>query len=539
MGANGNAIDELSLRMEVSRRRVLRGMLTTAAVASASCGVSAWLTQSPARASGVMLGPGTRPNPALPEGVDTMPQVEHIVIYMQENHSFDQYFGMLGRGDGFTLGPDGVPTNSNPDLNGKPFPVFHARSTCDPSIGGDHSWNAEHISFNNGAMDGFIRASAKTDVMGYYDHTNLPFYYGLANTFPICDRWFCSVLGPTHPNRRYLQAATSLGIVQTSAQEVLATPTAPNGTIWDRLGAHGISWTDYVIDVGDVLLFPTGDARGYVTNTVQPHTKHFDPDFLADCRAGTLPQVSIISPGVQDQYDEGARDVQNGEAYSYAIINAVLAGPAWPKTVMFFCYDENGGGYDHVPPPAAVAPDDIAPRIHVPPDQPGDFAQYGMRVPGFVISPFAKRDYVSHVVHDHTSILKFIETKFNLGAMTYRDANADNLLDSLDFTQAPFLDPPVLPPPGLPRAGSPCAPQPRPATNPLPVAKTAATNQPGTTAASNAAQTPTPSAGGTTVSPAVVASAAAVLGIAGVATTAVVRSRRSSTPRTEDGDTTP
>ncbi len=484
-------------RTEVSRRRMLQGMLATAGVAAAGAGVSTWLAQSPARAAGLILPPGTRPDPSKPEGVDTLPEIEHIVIYMQENHSYDQYFGMLGRGDGFTLGPGGVPINSNPDLQGQPYAVYHAESTCDPVISGDHSWNAEHISFNHGAMDGFIRASNSPNIMGYYDETNLPFYYGLAKTFPICDRWFCSVMGPTHPNRRFLQAGTSVGIVQTSATEVLATPNAPNGTIWDRLDDHGITWKDYAIDIGDIFLFPTSDLKAFAAKTLD-NRKHF-PDFLADCLADTLPQVCILSPGIHDQYDEGSRDVQNGEAYSSSIINAVLASPAWRKTAMFFCYDENGGGYDHVPPPAAVAPDNIAPRITVPPDEPGDFAQYGIRVPGFVISPFAKRDYVSHVLHDHTSILKFIETKFNLGALTYRDANADNLLDSFDFAKPGFLDPPILPAPGLPATGSVCQPQPLPPTNPGPTTTTTtSTTSTSTTSTTAAPATTTTTATGST-----------------------------------------
>jgi phospholipase C len=127
-------------------------------------------------------------------------------------------------------------------------------------------------------------------------------------------------------------------------------------------------------------------------------------------------------------------------------------------------YDEHGGYYDHVAPPTAPAPDAIAPRITVPPDQPGDFGVLGMRVPAVIVSPYAKANYVSHVVHDHTSVLKFIETKWNLGAMTFRDANADDLLDSFDFANPGFMDPPSLPASGLPANGSPCDPLPIPPT---------------------------------------------------------------------------
>jgi len=478
MGPSNDRNDRGSASHLVSRRRVLGGMAVGAGLLAAGGRGSSWATQAPGRQSGLILPPDTRPNPALPEGVDTMPQVEHVIIYMQENHSYDNYFGLLGRGDGLTLGPGGLPTNTNPDLSDQPVAMFHETSTCDLNAGSSQSWNASHVSWNGGAMDGFVRAAnGATGSMGYWDGTDLPFYYGLADTFPICDRWFSSVLGQTFPNRRYLLAGTSVGIVSTVVDEVLATPTAPNGIIFDRLNAHGISWHDYAFDLPDIALFPTFfSANGDKVKTYN--------DFLLDCASGSLPQVSIISPGNNTYTEEDPADVQNGEAYSSAIINAVMHGPGWGKTVMLFMYDEHGGYYDHVPPPAAVAPDNIAPRITVPPDQPGDFAQYGVRVPAFVISPFAKKDYVSHVVHDHTSVLKFLETKFNLGALTYRDANADNLLDSLDFAHPGFVEPPVLPAPGLPTAGSVCQPLPHPQTEgiaavaPAPVAPAPVTATP-------------------------------------------------------------
>jgi phospholipase C len=459
---------ESAYRHEVTRRKVLQAALASAAAAAAATGLSACTTQSAARAKGHILPPGTRPDPSRPEGAESIPQIEHIVIYMNENHSFDSYYGVLGRGDGYRIGRDGKPVNYNLDANGRPVRVFHQSDPCSP-VTGDHSWNGEHIAWNHGKMDGFIRANGgSTNIMGYYDANEIPFYYGLAKVFPIADRWFSSVMGPTHPNRRYLQAATSAGMVVTSTEYVLQHPTAPNGTIWDRLDAHGISWKDYMIDgIGDIDLWP-GPNLGKFLKEVAPHSASSPNDFLADCRNGTLPQVSIIAPGVSDQYDEGARDIQNGEVYSYSIINAVMDSPLWHKTVLFFTYDESGGCYDHVPPPPAVAPDNIPPDITVPPDQPGTFAQYGIRVPGFVISPYARKNYVSHVVHDHTSILKFIETKWNLGAMTYRDANADNLMDMMDFRQMSFPEPIEFPLPGLPASGSPCEYFPRPPVNPIP-----------------------------------------------------------------------
>jgi phospholipase C len=330
--------------------------------------------------------------------------------------------------------------------------------TCDLTNEAKQSWDSTHIGIDGGRMDGFIRGGGGPGCMGYWDGTSLPFYYGLAKAFPICDRWFTSAPCQTFPNRRFLQAGTSLGVISTSIPDIQATPDAPNGIIWDRLNSHGITWNNYVVDLADILLFPNFEAAN------KSHEKTI-PNFLADCAAGTLPQVCLVSPGVIKYTEEDPNDVQLGEALSSRVINAVMSGPGWDKTAMFFTYDEHGGYYDHVPPPAAVPPDDIAPRLQ-PGNQPGGFDRYGPRVPGFVISPFAKKDYVSHVVHDHTSILKFIETKFNLGAMTKRDANADNLLDSFDFKAAAFRDPPTLPKPGLPATGSTCEPTkfPDPAT---------------------------------------------------------------------------
>jgi phospholipase C len=391
-------------------------------------------------ASPGVLGPGSRPDPSKPEGTDTLPQIEHIIIYMQENHSYDSYFGMLDVGDGYTLS-GGVPTNSNVDTHGNTVKVFHTPETCQLGQGVGQSWNSTHIQYAGGAMSGFLHDD-NTNAMKYWDESQLPFYYDLARTFVLCDRWFASAPCQTYPNRRYLQAATSVGIVATDPQAVLDTPNAPNGTIWERLSDHGISWTDYAFDLPDILLFPDVHAKYNKTNV------RTIPNFLADCADGTLPQVSIVSPGFDTYTEENPHDIALGEAYGARIINAVMQSPAWGKTVMLFTYDEHGGYYDHVPPPAAVAPDSIPPDITVPPDQPGGFDMYGFRVPGFVISPYAKKNHVSSTVYDHTSILRLIETKFNLGALTYRDANANNLLDALDLTTVSWPDPPTLAEPG-------------------------------------------------------------------------------------------
>jgi phospholipase C len=183
---------------------------------------------------------------------------------------------------------------------------------------------------------------------------------------------------------------------------------------------------------------------------------HFE-QFYKDAAAGQLPQFSLVDPYVDFSEEDG--DISVGEAYAATIVNAVLESPNWPTTALIWTYDEHGGWYDHVPPVRAVRPDNVPPAITVPPDQPGAYDYTGFRVPVCVVSPWAKRNHVSHVVYDHTSILKLIETKWNLPACTYRDANANNMLDFFDFHSAhgAFAEPPTLAKPLNPFAGTPPA----------------------------------------------------------------------------------
>jgi phospholipase C len=426
-----------------SRRRVLQGMAGLGALGAT--GVLAGCAPT------ARLSPDARPFPGAPEGEHMLPQIRHIVIYMQENHSYDSVLGTLGRGDGLTIGAGGLPVNANPGADGQAVGMHRATSTCVRS-GAGQNWNATVDEVNGGAMDGFARQSP--DAMSYYGADDLPFYHSLASTFVVCDRWFASVPAQTYPNRRYLQAATSVGVVRTDIQQVLDAPEAPNGTIWDRLNAHGIPWLNYAYDVPEIALFP----RVLLTNGDKVRTI---PDFLGDCATGNLPSVSIVSAGIDAFSEEAPQDIRRGEAFSHRIIDAVMSGPDWESTVLVFTYDEHGGFYDHVAPPPAVAPDDIPPMINVASgDRPGGFDRYGIRVPGVVVSPFARSGYVSSVVHDHTSALRLIETTWNLGALTRRDANASNLLDCLDLEHPGFPEPPALAAPGSPDAVSLCAPGP-------------------------------------------------------------------------------
>jgi phospholipase C len=370
---------------------------------------------------------------------------------MMENHSFDNYLGMLGRGDGFAVDRRGRPTATNPDADGNHVHAFHMPSACQLRGRPSQSWNATHLAYAGGRNDGFVKAGGPV-AMGYWTEADLPFYYGLARTFVVCDRWFASAPASTFPNRRYLLAGTSAGRIDNSGPEAVLAPSPANGLIFDQLDAHGISWKDYFSAVPSVGLFRSAVAKPDVN--LAPIARYF-----ADAAAGTLPAFSIVDSDAETSSEENPQDIHLGEQFAARVINAAMSGPAWPRTLLIWCYDEHGGYYDHVPPPRAPAPDSIPPDVHVPPDQPGAFDRYGFRVPAAIVSPYARRRYVSHVVHDHTSILKLVETKWNLPALTYRDANADDLLDCLDFRGRPaFLEPPRLPPPALSSGAVGCTP---------------------------------------------------------------------------------
>jgi phospholipase C len=383
--------------------------------------------------------PGSLPNPTLPAGTDTLPEIEHIVVLMMENHSYDNYLGMLGRGDGFTRDSAGRPTAVNRDASGRAVRAYHMPTTCQLGKQPSQSWDASHIQYDDGRNDGFVRSASGPVSMAYWQQQDLPFYYGLANTFPLADRYFSSVLAQTYPNRRFLLAGTAYGLVDNRLSSVTA-PGPANGTIFERLNQHSITWKNYFSSLATCLL---------VNGIHQANPDKLVPvaEFFKDAAAGTLPSYSLVDPDFEKSSEENPQNILVGEAFAASVINAVMKGPSWPKTMLIWCYDEHGGYYDHVPPPAAIAPDSIAPVI-APQKLPGGYDRYGFRVPCVIVSPRARRNYVSHVVHDHTSILKLLETKWNLPALTYRDSAASNLLDSIDLTGTPaFLDPPKLPAP--------------------------------------------------------------------------------------------
>ena len=431
----------------LSRRALLGGALAgAAAIGLAPTGASA-----SALPGGKRPGPGTYPNPNAAAGTDQIPQISNIVIVMMENHSYDNVLGMMqGRGDGFVLGADGKPTASNPWPKSSTFPppsknaVLHAfpmPNPCQVDREPYNTWEAFHVSYAHGSNTGFVKSQSGPVSMGYVEPSILPFVNSLAATFPVCDRYFCSVGAQTYPNRRFMMGGTSLGLTT----DVLNSDKPPNGTMFEAMNKHGISWKNYYSSLPSALIWT------YLVGVPDIRPNLVDiTGFFSDAAAGTLPAVSLVDPDFGTQSEENPQDVQYGDQFLSQVVSAVMASPQWPNTMLVWCYDESGGYYDHVPPPGAVKPDKVKPVLSAG-DAHGSFNRLGFRVPAGVVSPYARPDYVSRVTHDHTSVLKLVETKWNLPALTYRDLHADNLLDSIDLTSPPaFLDPPTLAAPADP-----------------------------------------------------------------------------------------
>jgi phospholipase C len=367
--------------------------------------------------------------------------INHIVVLMQENHSADDYFSQLGTEGQPAYEPEPNTGNPNPmNPTGPPILPFHKTSYCEVADL-DHSWNGTHAEIDGGAMDGFTAANVVPQdptgsrAMGYYDQNDLPFYYGLYNTFATADRYFASVPTQTYPNRLYLLAGTSFGHIRNDAASL------PGRSIFNLLDEKSVTWRIYGSQ---------GAYAGLFFSYVQAEANtHIFPvsQYFTDLADGELPDVAFVDPnlfGTVGNDEHPPADVQVGQKFVADIVNGLMGSPEWSSSALFLTYDEHGGYYDHVAPPAAPVPDDIPPMLQ-PGDTPGAFDQYGPRVPAVVVSPYAKPHFVSHVVHDHTSILRFIEYRYGLPALTNRDANADPMLEMFDFSSPQLADPPTLP----------------------------------------------------------------------------------------------
>jgi phospholipase C len=402
--------------------------------------------------------------------IDDMP-IQNIIVLMQENRSFDSYFGHLNAYAGRTDIESAPADASNPDTHGGTtgsHPWKHADHKCSADTA--HSWRPTHLEWDNGKNDGFYEAnnnamdygedagayspdSGALDgerAMWWYDQTDIPFHYDLAKTFAIGDHYFASLLGPTWPNRMYLYGANSYGITENVFPDLSAFPYPDDGkeaVVFDELEKRHVDWNAYSDgSPGLGVILGLGLVTRYDRNP-----KLGIQDFLDQAKAGTLPAVAFVDaklgiadgPGNDDEHPPA--DVQVGQHFVWQIVDAVMHSPQWAHTALFITYDENGGIYDHLPPPKACAPDSTQPQLTgLNVGTVGGFDQYGFRVPLVVVSPYAKPGYVSHTVYDHASITRFIEAKFKMPAISARDANADPFTDVFDWNNPAFLTPPTF-----------------------------------------------------------------------------------------------
>jgi phospholipase C len=319
-------------------------------------------------------------------------------------------------------------------------------------------------------MDGFAYTAGKfaTDLgysdtqgrraMGYYDGSDLNYYYFMASNFATSDRWFAPVMSRTQVNRMYLFAATSQGYVYPPGTNAADNNALTAPTIFDALSKAGVTWKVYYTD--DVCPGPCTyltQFQKYTPPNALPSNVVPVSQYLTDVQAGTLPSVAFIETGYlsnKDEHPSAGTNVQTGAAYAASLINALMTSASWKDSVFILTYDEPGGLYDHVSPQPSVNPDGIAPvdlqpnDICTPPAvNPSNcnFDKTSFRVPLIVISPFTKKNYVSHTVADYTAILKFIETRFNVPPLTKRDAAQMDMTEFFDFQKEAWATPPIPP----------------------------------------------------------------------------------------------
>jgi phospholipase C len=411
--------------MSINRRQFFRNVV---GVASTAALTGAAIEHSPAVAQ------ETLPEPSASG-------IEHIVLVMMENRSFDHLLGWLPGANGHQAGLSFV------DSHGETHPTNHLTtfigcSHPDP----DHSYTGGRSEVNNGAMDGWLRTTTNdTFSIGYYVEDDLPFLSALARNFTTLDNYFASILAPTFPNRVFQHAGQTDRVTNT-----IDISTLP--TIWDRLEAAGVSHTYYYSNVPFLALW--GAKYLGISATFS--------DFQEHAAAGTLPAVSFLDPkftilddGLGND-DHPHADLRQGEAFLYKVYQSLTAGPGWKNTVLIINRDEWGGFYDTVVPPRIIAPNDVDT------DLVNGNALLGCRVPVLVVSPFSQganpgTPRIDSTLYDHTSVLKLIEWRYGLAPLTSRDASNEigNLAQSLNFA-SPNFSVPSLPSVSTPLFTVPC-----------------------------------------------------------------------------------
>jgi phospholipase C len=356
--------------------------------------------------------------------------IQHTVIILKENHTFDNYFGTFPGADGVTSGLTStgqlVPLTPMSDMDYAPV--------C-------NGWDCAIQAMNGGKMDGFDLISPNDSAYTQASQQQIPDYWQYAQHFVLADHYFTSVHGPSLPNHLFTLAAQAGGAIDNVSDggRGVACDGTPTGTVTvidangnpteqspcfdfpilgDELEAAGISWKYYIDGTGVLSVI-----RHIRNSPMWTQNQGTTAQFLQDAQSGQLPAVSwLILPYGSSEHPPNS--ICAGENQTAEYINAIMQGPAWSSTVIFVTYDDFGGFYDHVPPPQL--------------DQFG----LGPRVPLLIISPFAKPGYISHTVYEHSSMLKFVESRYQLPSLTARDAAANDMLDSFTFSQPP--QPPLI-----------------------------------------------------------------------------------------------
>lgn len=343
------------------------------------------------------------PRPGAVAGGPKDSPIDHIVVVLQENHTFDNYFGTYPGADG-TLGK-GIALPSAP--GGPPVAAPTHSVTLTPADL-SHNWKSAHADYDAGKMDGFVYSEGSDSTLSFFDRSDLPRYWAIADQYVLCDRYFTAAMTESAPNHLYLVAGTAGGL-----QDDRVPSSLPFPPIFAQLDALGISWNVY----GFTSWY---ESFQYVQQTPGARA-HFRPAsaFSADLGAGSLATISwIVGAAGGDEHPPS--NVQVGsDAVADGIVNALGHSPYWPSLALFITWDDYGGFYDHVPPPAV------------------DAMGYGFRVPCLIVSPYARKGFIDHTINDHTSILRFIETRFALAALSSRDARAGDLSEAFDFSASP------------------------------------------------------------------------------------------------------
>jgi phospholipase C len=324
----------------------------------------------------------------------------NIVVVLQENHTFDNYFGTFPGADG-TAGKSICLPEALGGANC--LPPFHSSDLTPVEM--SHNWKAAHDDYDGGRMDGFIYSEGSRDTMCYFDGTDLPRYWKLARLFTLCDRYFTSVMSQSAPNHLYLVAGTAGGLLDNNVPSTLTFP-----PIFQQLDEKGVSWRVY----SKQSWYKNFD---YIQRKGNAEADFVPPSqFASDLRRENLAEVSWVigAPGGDEHPPQNVQTGQNSVLDD--IVNPVGMSRYWGSSAVFVTWDDYGGFYDHVPPPQV------------------DEYGYGFRVPCLVISPYVKAGRVDSVINDHTSILKFIEKRYSLNPLSRRDGSANDFSEAFDFT---------------------------------------------------------------------------------------------------------